>query len=167
MQDCGRRIRMDARHWHRRGGTAGRDRHSDGAGHAEIQVHAASDGQHQPGGARKPDRPARGARLQRRRLSGIEIHAGQQGTDRNPAVHQPCHGGHDAADEHHHERPDARRLLDRRIPDRSGRRHRQTHHLREHGGVLQLFRAGDHELPADEHGIRAVAARRRIRTARA
>ena len=83
------------------------------------------------------------------------------------AVHQPCHGGHDAADEHHHERPDARRLLDRRIPDRSGRRHRQTHHLREHGGVLQLFRAGDHELPADEHGIRAVAARRRIRTARA
>ena len=37
----------------------------------------------------------------------------------------------------------------------------------EHGGVLQLFRAGDHELPADEHGIRAVAARRRIRTARA
>ena len=146
---------MDARHRNRRSDSAGGHRHHDGHGHAEIQGHAGPDRQHQPRGPREPHRPACGARLQRRGLPGSQIHQGQQGPHRHPAVHQPRHGVHDAADEHHHERPDARRLLDRYLPDRRRRAQGQAHRVLQHGRVLQLLRAGHHELPAHEHGVRA------------
>ncbi len=86
---------------------------------------------------------------------------------RHPAVHQSCHGHHDAVDEYHHERPDARRLLDRRVPDRRRRPDGQAQRVLQHGRVLQLLRAGHHELPAAEYGVRALAASRRVRAARA
>ena len=100
VQDRRRRLRMDARHRNRRSDSAGGHRHHDGHGHAEIQGHAGPDRQHQPRGPREPHRPACGARLQRRGLPGSQIHQGQQGPHRHPAVHQPRHGVHDAADEH-------------------------------------------------------------------
>ena len=165
VQDRRRRLRMDARHRNRRSDSAGGHRHHDGHGHAEIQGHAGPDRQHQPRGPREPHRPACGARLQRRGLPGSQIHQGQQGPHRDPAVHQPRHGVHDAVDEHRPERPDARRLLDRRLPHRRRRAQGQAHRVLQHGRVLQLLRAGHHELPAHEHGVRALAARRRVRAA--
>ena len=167
MQDRRKGLRLDARNRHRRGHPAGGHRRAHALRHAEVQGHAAPDRQHQPRGAREPHRPARGARVQRRGLPGSQVHRSQQGTHRDPAVHQPRHGHHDAVDEHHHERPDARRLLDRRVPHRRCRRRRQAHHLLQHGGVLQLLHPGHHELPAAEHGVRALAASRRVRAARA
>jgi ATP-binding cassette subfamily B protein len=44
-----------------------------------------------------------------------------------------------------------------------GRPQGQAHAVLEYGRLFQLLGAGHHELPADEHGLRAAAARRRVR----